>query len=253
MIGDDFLEGNSIIHRLDPRVRLVVAGLFSIIVAISDRFPALVTSFFMALILVILADLPFKKVGTRLLFINILIFLIWLVLPFTFGGETLFSLGPLNATKEGITYCARITIKSNSIILTLMALLSTMPIHTMGKAMRMLYVPGKMVHLLLFTYRYIHAIHREYGRLMNTIKIRGFQPGTTMHTYRTFAHLIGVLLVRSYDRGERVHAAMLCRGFRGKYYDLTELAMKPADLIMMALMLLALSGIGVLQWTKIIY
>ena len=134
-----------------------------------------------------------------------------------------------------------------------MALMATMPVFTMGRALRKLHVSAKIVHLLLFTYRYIHAIHREYLRLINAIKIRGFRPGTNMHTYRTYAYLTGMLLVKSHDRAERVRAAMLCRGFRGRFYDLTEFRLKPVDLIITGIMLLAVTGIGLIQWTRIIY
>jgi cobalt/nickel transport system permease protein len=168
-------------------------------------------------------------------------------------GKHILSIGPVNAFKEGIIYSAIITLKTNSIIIVLMALMSTMPILTMGKAMRHLCVPGKIVHLFLFTYRYIHAIHREYLRLMNAIKIRGFQPSTDIHTYRTYAYLVGMLLVRSHDRAVRVRAAMLCRGFMGRFYDLSEFSIKLTDVAVMSLSIMAVIIICLLQWTRIIY
>jgi len=253
VIEEGFSIGDSIIHRIDPRVKTIIAFVFSATVAISDRFAALVPSVLIALVLVPLASLPLLGVCHRLLIVNGLILLIWVFIPFTFAGEQLFTLGPLTATKEGIIYSVLLTIKSNSIILILMALVATTPIFTMGRAMRHLHVPAKIVHLFLFTYRYIHAIHREYLRQMNAIKIRGFQPGTNMHTYRTYAYLVGMLLVKSHDRAERVRAAMLCRGFRGRFYDLSQFNLKTSDLIMSVLMLLAVTIVCLLQWTRIIY
>jgi cobalt/nickel transport system permease protein len=76
------------------------------------------------------------------------------------------------------------------------------------------------VHLLLMTYRYIFVIEREYQRLMTAIKIRGFRSGTNIHSYRTFAYLIGMIFVRASIRAQRVHQAMLCRGFKGRFYTL---------------------------------
>ena len=87
---------------------------------------------------------------------------------------------------------------------------------------------------------------------MNAIKIRGFQPGTNMHTYRTYAYLLGMLLVKSYHRAERVRAAMLCRGFEGRFYELTEFSMRPRDLGAMIVILLGVSVIGLLQWSDAI-
>jgi len=253
VIEEDFTIGDSIIHCLDPRVKTIIAVVISITVAISDRFTALLPAVLIAIALVTLARLSLINVCRRLLIVNGFILLIWAFIPFTLAGEQLFTLGPLSATKEGIIYSALLTIKSNSIILILMALIATTPIFTLGRAMRHLYVPAKLIHLFLFTYRYIHTIHREYRRQMNTIKIRGFQPGTNTHTYRTYAYLVGMLLVKSHDRAERVRAAMLCRGFRGKFYDLSEFNPKSSDLIFLLIMLLTVTGICLLQWTRIIY
>lgn len=253
MIEEGFAVGNSIIHRLDPRVRTFVACVFSIIVAISSRFSALLFALSLSIIIAFLARLSLKKILSRLLVVNILIFLFWIIIPFTFEGEPLFSVGPLIASREGIIYTSLITIKSNSIILALLALIATMPVFKLGRAMRNFYVPSKIVHLFIFTYRYIHAIHREYLRLKEAMDIRGFCPGNNLHTYRSYAYLVGMLLVKSNDRAERVRAAMLCRGFRGKFYDLDDFSMGVADLIILIIMLLAISGVGFIQWAKIIY
>jgi cobalt/nickel transport system permease protein len=250
---EGFLHADSPIQRLDPRVKTIVAGVFSIVVAISDRFSALIPAVFLALVLVCFSRLPIKKVCFRLLVVNGLILLLWCFLPFTLEGEAFFKVGPLVATKEGVIYATVITLKSNAIILALMALIATMSVFTVGRAMRYLRVPAKLVHLFFFTYRYIHVIYSEYQRLMKAMKIRGFRPRTNMHTYRTYAYMVGMLLVKSHDRAERVRAAMLCRGFRGKFYDLSEFTLKPSDVAIMVLMILSVAGIGILEWTRIIY
>ncbi|MGD8228740.1 MAG: cobalt ECF transporter T component CbiQ [Desulfobacteraceae bacterium] len=252
MLEEGVVHGDSLIHRLDPRVRTVVAGAFSIVVATSDRFVALVPALIIAFSFLLLARLSFRDVIPRLLVVNGLILLLWFFLPFTTDGETLFIIGPLKGTKEGIIYSTAITIKSNTIIMTLMALIGTMPIFTLGRAMGSLHTPVKIVQLISFAYRYIHVIHGEYGRLVNAIKIRGFNPGNNLHTYRTYAYLVGMLLVKSYERARRVQAAMLCRGFRGEFYDLSEFFMKPSDRLALVLLLFVTMCIGVLQWTDII-
>jgi len=248
MIEEAFVNGDSIIHRLDPRVKTIVACLFSIVVATSDRFVALIPAIFLSITFICLARLPIKKVCSRLLLVNGLILFLWIFLPFTYQGEPLFVLGPLIATREGIFYSTAITIKSNAIILALMSLVATMSIFTMGRVMSNLRVPARIVFLFFFTYRYIHVIHMEYLRLMKAIKIRGFRPGTNMHTYRTYAYLVGMLLVKSHDRAERVRSAMLCRGFKGRFYELSEFSFQFSDLIIMFLMLLAVTIILLLQW-----
>ena len=61
------------------------------------------------------------------------------------------------------------------------------------------------------------------------MKIRGFQPRTNLHTYRSYAYLAAMLLVRSYDRADRVFQAMLCRGFHGVFYSLRTFSWQRRD------------------------
>lgn len=248
MIEEPFSTGNSIIHGLDPRVKIIVVTLFSVVVATSSRFLALLPALAISLFLLTMAKLPIKKVFYRLLLVNGLILFLWLVLPFTYNGHKLFTIGPFIATKEGILLAGQITVKSNSILLSMIALLSTTQIFSLGHAMGQLHFPDKITHLFLFTFRYIHVIYQEYHRLINAMKMRGFVPRTNMHTYKSYAYLVGMLLVKSYDRAERIHKAMLCRGFNKKYHSLTRFSLKMGDIFCLSLMLAVISGLAVLQW-----
>ncbi|MCK4729316.1 MAG: cobalt ECF transporter T component CbiQ, partial [Desulfobacterales bacterium] len=234
---EELAGGDSLIRRLDPRVKIVVVFLFSVAVAVSNRFVVLMLALGLGLCIVLAARLPIKQLVRRLVPVNMFIILLWFFLPFTFEGEPLFSVGPLVGTHEGVLYAARISIKSNAIMVMLIALVASTSILTLGHAMHELRVPKKIVHLFFFTYRYIHVIHREYLRLVSAMKVRGFRPGTNVHTYKTFAYLVGMLLVRSSDRAERVHNAMLCRGFSGNLYSLSEFSLKTRDMISLILML----------------
>lgn len=244
LIAEQFTEKDSFVHRLDPRVKLIAGIFFSIIVAISYKFTTCILSMILSIFMISFARLPLKAVLRRLLVINGLILLLWCILPFTVKGERLFGLGRLSISKEGIYYALLITMKSNSIILFLISTLSTMSIFTVGKALGALYVPEKVIQLLLFTYRYIHVIEMEYQRLINAIKIRGFRARNNIHTYRTYAYLIGMLLVKSYDRSKRVYSAMLLRGFKGKFYDLTEFSMKSSDIVTGVALFILITAIG---------
>jgi cobalt/nickel transport system permease protein len=252
VIWEDFASVDSLIHHLDPRVKIVLVFLFSVVVAVSTRFVVLVSALALGVCVTWLARVPIKGLLRRLAPVNMLIIFLWFFLPFTVEGEPLFSVGPLVGTHEGVLYAARISIKSNVIIIMLIALVASTSILTLGHAMHELRVPKKIVHLFFFTYRYIHVIHREYLRLVNAMKVRGFRPGTNMHTYKTFAYLVGMILVRSSDRAQRVHNAMLCRGFRGNLYSLSEFSLKARDVISLILMLTLILVLGVLEWTRII-
>ena len=251
IIEEQFAAGDSFIHNLDPRVKIIVAILLSVVVAVSTKFSVLVTALAVSIFLIALTKLSIRKVSYRLLVVNGFILFLWFFLPFTFKGEALFNIGPFVGTKEGILYVSRITIKCNTILLTMIALLTTIHIYTLGYAMGRLFVPDKIIHLFLFTYRYIHVIYKEYHRLINAMKIRGFIPRTNVHTYRSYAYLVGMLLVKSSDRAERIYRAMLCRGFHGKYYTLTRFSITAADILYFILMLFVIIVLVLFQWTAI--
>ena len=84
------------------------------------------------------------------------------------------------------------------------------------------------------------------------MKIRCFHPRTDIHTYKTYAYLLGMLLIKSYDRSERVHQAMICRGFKGEFWMLDHFNLKKSDVIAGVLMLFFIMGLFLLQWGQII-
>lgn len=81
---------------------------------------------------------------------------------------------------------AQITLKSNAILLIIMALVTTMNLSVLVHALNWLRMPDKIVHLLLMTHRYVFLIEQEYRRLMRAARLRGFRPGTNLHTYKKF-------------------------------------------------------------------
>ncbi len=246
MIKEKFSEGDSTLHRLDPRVKIIVAILFSVMVALTDKYTLLTGGLLFAVGAVAVARLRAKEIISRLLVVNSFIFLLWLMLPFTFPGKNIYTLGSFNISQEGIKYALLITIKSNTIILAGIALLSTSSIFNLVHALRHLHFPDKLTQLFFFTYRYTQTIHSEYIRLNNAIKIRGFKPRTNFHTYRTYAYLIGMMLVRSYDRSKRVYNAMLCRGFKGKFLTLNHFVFKKSDFVAGIVMLSCIMGLVLL-------
>ena len=149
-IEEPFSSGNSIIHRFDPRARIVLCCFLSLILSLCDQPGALLFALALAIILVLTAGLRLKSLLIRLILINGFTLLLWIVFPFAIKGEPLFSLGFLQASRQGVALAGIITLKSNTIMLLLISLLATIPIITLGKAMGYLRIPGKIVHLILF-------------------------------------------------------------------------------------------------------
>lgn len=251
-IREPFSEGESLIHRLDPRGKVLTAAAFAVLVAVSRSFATAAAGLALAALAMLMARLPGRKVAARLLVVNGFVMFLWLVLPFTYPGEALWRWRWLAATREGLSAAGLITLKSNAILLGLIALVATVPLVDLGPALHRLKLPDKLCHLLLFTYRYLYVFEQEYQRLIQAMKIRGFRPRTDLHTYRSYAYLAAMLLVRSYDRAERVYQAMLCRGFQGRFYSLKEFSWQRRDLLFLiaaGLSLLTLAGVEwLLPW-----
>jgi cobalt/nickel transport system permease protein len=118
----------------------------------------------------------------------------------------------------------------------------------LGHALDHLFVPRKLTLLYCLTVRYVGTLRLEYDRLRTAMRVRGFQPRTDFHTLRSMGHLVGMLLVRSFDRSERVLAAMKCRGFRGTFWLFDHFAFARRDLVFAIAAAAALLIIGCGEW-----
>lgn len=238
----------TLLDRIDPRSRVVTALAFSVLAAVSNRPLSLLSALAIAVLCAGLSGLRIGTVLRRMVPVNLFMLLLIAVMPLTSGGREIGRLGPLSYGEEGLRQALTIAIKGNAIVLMLIALLGALDVSTVGHTLSHLRVPDKLTHLLLFTVRYLDVLRREYGRLSAAMRLRGFRPGPNMHTYRTYGHLIGMLLVRSLDRSERVVAAMKCRGFRGHFYLLDHFHFSRRDVPFALVTVVVLTGLACLEW-----
>lgn len=222
------------LRAVDARVRVAAAVVFAVTAVMLTTVTGLLAALAVAAGLALWARLPAAETARRMAAVDGFIVLTLLTLPFTTPGETLFALWGLPASREGLLHAVRIALTANAVILALLALVGTLDESTLGHALARLGVPDKLVHLFLMTVRYIEVLHQEYRRLRTAMTARGFRPGTNRHTLRSLGYLLGMLLVRSLERSERVLAAMKCRGFTGRFPLLDDLRTKPADWVFVA-------------------
>lgn len=222
MLSEPFSTGNSVIHRVDPRHRILAAFFYSVVVAVMIQLPALAMATVLSGLLVKTAGLDGGAVFRRLALVNGFVALFWLILPFTAKGNILFEAGPFTVYEAGVLLALQITLKSNAIIMAFISLVSTMSFSTLGYALRSLKLPHKLVFLFILTYRYIFVIEQEYRKIWRSVKVRGFSPTTSLHCYKTYAYMIGMIFVRAAARADRVYRAMLCRGFNGRFHSLSD-------------------------------
>lgn len=237
--------GHTWLHRRDPRAKLLLAAGFSLLVAVGQGWAMLVSALVMGIITVAASRPPLGPVFKRLVAVNVFIAFLWVMLPVSItSGPEGWSLG---WDRAGVILALTVTLKANAIVLVLLGLVATTPVVRLLHALHHLRLSDKLVHLFMFFFRYIHVFNQEYHRLRMAMRVRAFRPGTNLHTYRATANLVGMLLVRSYDRAERVYQAMLCRGFSGTYWVLEHFEWGPRDTALSLTGVAALIGLG-LAW-----
>ena len=207
----------SLVARLDPRTRVLAAALFAVVAVAAQGIMAQLAALGVAAGLCVLARLPMRTVLRRLLALEVFMALVLLTLPFTVPGQTLFTLGGLAASAEGMERALSVAAIATAVMLAVQALLASMETVALGHALARLGMPTRLATLMLFTLRYVEVLHQEYGRLRLAMRARAFRPRTGWHTWRAYGWLVGMLLVNSVERSERIHAAMRLRGFRGHY------------------------------------
>lgn len=224
-------DKHTIIADLDPRVRIVVCLGVSGLTAVCAGIRPAAFSLSLALLLAVQAQLRWCKLWPRLLALNV--FMVFLLVVMSLGdhAEPMVRVGPLSAGVEGFKQAAIIAIKGNAVLLLCVALLGSLDPTTFGHALQHLHVPRKLTHLLLFTLRYIDILRHEHHRLSQAMKARGFRATLSYHTYRSYGYLAGMLLVNSYERSERILAAMKCRGFQGAFHVLSRFHIGSADIV----------------------
>jgi cobalt/nickel transport system permease protein len=245
---EEFAEGTSLFHRLDPRVKFIgfIPYVFVIAQLKGIKYPAL--ALLISLCMIIMTRIDVRKLFNRLVGVNIFVLLLWIFLPFSYPGHEVFHIGPLSATREGLLFSASITLKANAIVLATIAMLGTSEIFSLAHALVHLKVPNKLVYLFFFFYRYISVLHDEFTKLKRAILVRAFRPGTNMHTYKTYAYLVGMLIVRSYDHSQRIYQAMLCRGFTGRFPVIMHFHMHARDYLFSICMFCITIGIVIFSY-----
>ena len=209
-----YVHEHSFLHRLAPEAKLVAAIGIVVPIAITPREDVWAFGVYglIVAILIAIARIPPLFVLSRLL--AVVPFVVFaLFIPFIAGGETT-SVGVFTVSVEGLWGAWNILAKallgaSVSIVLT-----ATTEIPDIIRGLGILRVPVLFTSIAMFMVRYLEVIADELGRMRTAMTARGYDPRWIIQA-RPIASAAGALFVRSYERGERVHAAMLSRGFTG--------------------------------------
>jgi cobalt/nickel transport system permease protein len=208
------VHGHSPVHHLPARVKL--AAMLAFVVAVVATPPQQMWAFgvhgLLALGVIMLAELPVRHVLKRVT-IEVPFVLFALFLPFLGSGPTI-EIAGVALSQEGLWAAWNIVVKSTLGVTASVILVSTTEIPHLLRGLGELKVPPVMVAIAGFMVRYLDVIAGELARMRTAMAARGYEAKGFAQA-RILATAGGALFIRSYERGERVHQAMLARGFTG--------------------------------------
>lgn len=176
------------------------------------RWPAFV-AFFVLLVAAALAS----KIPLLLLFKRALIeipFIFFAILMPFFGTGEKFEIAGIELYREGLLAGTSIVVKGTLGVLAAVILSTTTTAREILRGLERLKLPAVMVQIASFMLRYVNVISDEMERMKVARESRGFVATGIKH-WKVLATSAAALFIRSYERGERVHLAMLSRGFDG--------------------------------------
>lgn len=160
-----------------------------------------------------IARLPWKVVFARSL-IEIPFIFFALLMPFFGTGSKVQVLG-LSLYEDGLQSGAGIIAKGTLGILVAILLSSSTTARELLRGLEKLRLPSLLIQITTFMLRYMNVVNDEMERMRIARAARGFEATGIQH-WRILANSAGALFIRSYERGERVHLAMIARGYNGQ-------------------------------------
>lgn len=211
---DRYAHLDSPIHRWQQSYKLV--GLLGLIFAFAfiQKLFLLPIIIVITSIIFILSGLPLSFLLSRLRYPGLFILAVVIFLPFMAGSTVLFSWGWLSLKQEGLLTSLLISVRFFCILTVSLVLFGTAPFLNTMKAIRTLGLPKTIVDMTMLTYRYLEELGAMLATMQRAMKLRGFQPkNLNRRNLKIFAQLAGSLLIRSYEKSQRVYQAMILRGY----------------------------------------
>jgi len=208
---ENLSAGRTAVHRLHPLVKLLSAFAFIVFTASFGRydFLRLAPYLFYPFVMMALAELPYRLLLPRLL----------IALPFClFAGifNVFLDRGAAVAVGNiqisfGTLSLATILLKMYLCVMAALLLVATTPFTELTAQLRRMHIPAVFVMVFEMTYRYIAVLLEEVHSMATAYRLRsGCKKALEM---RHMGPFIGQLMLRGFDRAERIHAAMCCRGY----------------------------------------
>ena len=213
-----YVAGTSVVHRLPPHVKLVAVLAFALVVVATPVHAGWAPAAYAGHLVVVLAVAAVAGIRpgrlARGLLVEIPFVGFALLLPFVSRGPRVEVLG-LALSVDGLETGGGLLAKATLSVLAATVLAATTEPRELLRGLERLRLPHVLVQILSFMIRYADVVSGELHRMRVARESRGFT-GRSRGALRVLGATAGSLFVRSYERGERVHLAMLSRGYDGR-------------------------------------
>jgi cobalt/nickel transport system permease protein len=208
-------HGHSAVHRLPAHLKLVALVAFVLTVVLTPRtaFPAYAVYLALVLVAQRASRVPFGYYARRMV-VEVPFVVFALLMPFVAHGSRV-DVGPLRLSESGLLGAWALLAKGTlGVMASLVLATTTEPRHVVAGLER-LRLPHQLVQIMGFMIRYLEVVTGEMARMRVARESRGFR-GRSLSSWPVLASSAGALFIRSYERGERVHLAMVSRGYAGR-------------------------------------
>ena len=211
---DELAGANTPIARVDPRAKLVTTAAFLVTVASYGRLEvsALLPLAAFPLALFALGDVPLRPILSRMALVAPFAVLVGAFEPFL-DRQPLGTFGPVVVTAGWASF-ASIFLRFALSVSAALLLVATTGLDAVAAALAWFRVPRVLIVQLLFLYRYLFVLSEEVARSLRAHALRS--PDHPSPRLRIAGSMLGQVLLRTLERAQRIHVAMLCRGFDGE-------------------------------------
>ena len=208
-------HGHSVVHRFPAHLKiLILLGFVLLAVATPARFyPAYGGYLLMVVTVILISRVPLLYIAKRMI-IELPFVVFAVLLPFVATGPRMEVLG-ISVSEPGLIAAGTLLAKGTLGVMAALTLAATTePAHVLTGLQR-LRMPNLIVQIMSFMIRYLDVVTADLSRMLVSMRSRGVDPRSPRH-WPALARALGALFIRSYERGERVHLAMLSRGYNGR-------------------------------------
>jgi len=208
---------DTFVHQLDGRAKVLTTLVFVIVVMSFNRYElsALLPFFIFPLFMLTAGNLPAGYLLKRIILIIPFAALVGLFNPLL-DNRILIRLGTIGIS-GGWLSCASIVIRALFTVSAALILVSVTGFTAICKALDQMGLPRVFTTQLLFLYRYLFVLIEEAKHVTRAREIRSF--GRKGLGIQNSGPILGNLLLRTWERAERIHLAMLARGFKGEFHS----------------------------------